>query len=119
MKVILIMSKHESSGSSIACLIFLLIILFIAVYYPLRGGNLQFEFGVLFRNIYYTIGMYVLFFGVIFMLVGILAFFSHRPLSGFFFLLLGVIFMAISGYFFNPTGSGASGNGTEVPRGYH
>ena len=115
-----ITNKHNSGITNIICLILLGIIEFIAVYFPLRGGNLQFEFGVFFRQLFSTIGTLILFFGVGFILFGIIAFFSHRPLSGFGFLLLGMFLLALSGYFLGPAGGGgASGGGSEVPQGYH
>jgi hypothetical protein len=104
---------------NITCLIFLAILIFMLVFFPLSGGNWRFEIGVIFSQIYHSVGTMLLYFGIIFILLGIMSLCSKNIYQGFLMIIIGVLLFSISGFLLNPGTFGASNTGREVPKGYH
>ena len=116
-----IIIEKKSSSSKYTFLIFVGIILFIALYFPLMGQSLRYDFGRVFSYIFDKAGTACLYFGVIFLLLGVLSFFFKSPLRGFKLILLGIIMLSFASYFLYPgtIGAGSSGTGKPAPKGYH
>jgi choline-glycine betaine transporter len=117
--VIIIEKKTHSSKS--VFLVFLGIILFITLYYPFMGQTLRYDFGRVFSYIFDVAGTACLYFGMIFLMLGILNFFGKRPLSGLGMILLGIMMLSFATYLLYPStfGAGNSGIGKPASKGYH
>ena len=111
-----IIIKDKKKSSNWMYLIFFGIIAFLMIYFPFFGGNMRYEFGVVFSQIFITLGILMIFLGIIFILNGILSFFFKSPLRGFKYLLMGIVMLTFAGYFLVP---GSFGTVDGVPKGYH
>ncbi|TFG24130.1 MAG: hypothetical protein EU532_12835 [Promethearchaeota archaeon] len=112
-KIIII---EEKKKNKFIFIFFFGIIFFIAIYFPFFGQNLRYESSMIFIYIFSRLGTILTFFGIIFILWGIMSFFLSKPLNGFRYLLMGIVLLTIGGYFMIP---GRFGSGEEVPKGYH
>jgi choline-glycine betaine transporter len=116
-----IIIKETSHSSKTVFLVFLGIILFIALYFPFWGQDLRYDFSRVFSYIFNVAGTACLYFGMIFLVLGVLTFFGKKPLSGLGLILLGIIMLSFATYLLYPStiGSGSSGTGKPAPKGYH
>ncbi|MFX0071301.1 MAG: hypothetical protein ACFFAO_09445 [Candidatus Hermodarchaeota archaeon] len=100
-------------------LFFFGIIIFITIFFPLFGGSLRSDFGLVLSKLYYVIGTILVFVGILLILGGILSLVCKRPLIGIFSMIMGAIVLAFAGYFLYPGTTGSGASGTDAPSGYH
>ncbi len=112
----IIVYEDGKNHSKYFYVIFFGIILFVLLYFPFFGSSMRYEYGRAFSLIFSSIGTILVYFGTIFLLIGILSFFNMNPGKGFKFLILGVIMLSFAAYFLIP---GSVGTDQPVPKGYH
>ena len=95
------------------------VMVFLAIYFPFFAPNLRYSVGSLFSQIFSVVGTFCVFFGVLFMVFGILSIFLRRPYKGIQLLCLGFILIYLAGYFIIPGIMGSRTGGKGVPKGYH
>ena len=92
------------------------IVFFLVIYFPIFGNNLRYEIGTILRFIFNSIGNILVFFGLIFILLGVLSFFNLNPGKALMFLILGGVLLSFGGLFLIP---GSLGSTDPAPKGYH
>ena len=113
------MSDSKRSGTQWVYLVFLGIVIFVFVFFPLFGGAWRMKFSVAFSKAFYVIGTLMTFGGILLIFGGILCFITKRPLIGVFSLILGVVLLGFAGYFLSPATGGGTGGASKEPSGYH
>jgi hypothetical protein len=108
--------KQKDSFLTIVVTIFVGICLLVIVCIPLFAPTIRYQLGSFFSMVFYTLGTLLIFIGTLFLVFGILSFFTINPGKAFKYIVLGIIFLSIAGVLLMP---GSAGTNSSVPKGYH
>ena len=100
--------------------IFMGLILFITILYPLFGGTLRYQIGNAISTILIKVGGFLILIGTVILVIGVIMLFAFgigsgalKPMIfGFFLIVLGLILV-------DPMSTSYFTQGTEAPKGYH
>ena len=113
-----IIISNKKRGSSILW-IFFGIIGFIAIYFPLFGGNLRFTTGMYFSRIFTLAGTVCRTLGIIILAWGFLMLICTHSFKSLKIMLFGFFLLILGSFFLEPGTIGVITDGKAVPKGYH
>jgi len=116
---VIFMTYDEEKKSNSVLWVFFGIIGFIAIYYPLFGGNLRYTTGAFFSNIFHTIGIVCCTLGVLIIVWGFLILICTKSMKAISLMLFGFVLILIGSFWLEPGTMGTITHGEAVPRGYH
>ncbi len=99
--------------------VFLIIIGFVAIYYPLFGSDLRFTADRYFSSIFRAVGIVCYTIGVLMLVWGILTLFCTRSFKAIGIMLVGFFLIIVASFWFEPATFGIFTHGKEVPKMYH
>ena len=113
-----IIINKKKGGSSILW-VFFGIIVFLAIYFPLFGGNLRYTTGSFFSGIFKTAGNVCCTLGILLLAWGFLTLICTRSFKAISIMLFGFFLLMLGNFLLEPGTFGVISDGKVVPKGYH